>query len=231
MTVLRRDHKVRAVREETLAQTALHWRAAGGHYNHAYFNVVEFVTDVLSKRLNRSFKIRFFDMEPGADPAYVDFDPVEPPTLFIDKGVWEDANLGDPFARFVIAHEIGHLIFHDHDAKAFSNNPNDRIAFESRDEVSAEWQANTFAAYFLLPTHIVASFDDLQDLIRYCGVETQLAESRLGAVRAAQKRLIRYEGDACSKCGNFTLVRNGTCLKCNTCGSTTGADSVRALAL
>jgi ribonucleoside-diphosphate reductase alpha chain len=31
-----------------------------------------------------------------------------------------------------------------------------------------------------------------------------------------------YEGGACSDCGNFTLVRNGTCLKCDTCGATSG---------
>ncbi|MBE2276733.1 MAG: vitamin B12-dependent ribonucleotide reductase, partial [Rhodobacteraceae bacterium] len=31
-----------------------------------------------------------------------------------------------------------------------------------------------------------------------------------------------YTGDPCSECGNYTLVRNGTCLKCNTCGATTG---------
>ncbi len=31
-----------------------------------------------------------------------------------------------------------------------------------------------------------------------------------------------YEGDACPTCGNFTMVRNGTCLKCETCGSTSG---------
>ncbi len=31
-----------------------------------------------------------------------------------------------------------------------------------------------------------------------------------------------YEGDPCGECQNFTLVRNGTCMKCNTCGSTTG---------
>ena len=31
-----------------------------------------------------------------------------------------------------------------------------------------------------------------------------------------------YEGDCCAECGNFTLVRNGTCLKCLTCGATTG---------
>ena len=31
-----------------------------------------------------------------------------------------------------------------------------------------------------------------------------------------------FEGDACPECGNFTMVRNGTCLKCTTCGGTTG---------
>ncbi len=35
-------------------------------------------------------------------------------------------------------------------------------------------------------------------------------------------RLQGYEGDPCGECGNFTLVRNGTCLKCNTCGGTSG---------
>jgi len=42
------------------------------------------------------------------------------------------------------------------------------------------------------------------------------------AKRAAEARLKGYEGDACGSCGNFTLVRNGTCLKCDTCGSTSG---------
>ena len=31
-----------------------------------------------------------------------------------------------------------------------------------------------------------------------------------------------FEGEACGECGNFTLVRNGTCMKCNTCGATSG---------
>lgn len=31
-----------------------------------------------------------------------------------------------------------------------------------------------------------------------------------------------YTGDSCGECGNMTLVRNGTCLKCNTCGATSG---------
>jgi ribonucleoside-diphosphate reductase alpha chain len=35
-------------------------------------------------------------------------------------------------------------------------------------------------------------------------------------------RLRGYEGEDCAECGNFTLVRNGTCMKCDTCGSTSG---------
>jgi len=37
-----------------------------------------------------------------------------------------------------------------------------------------------------------------------------------------EARMKGYEGDPCGECGNFTLVRNGTCLKCNTCGGTSG---------
>jgi ribonucleoside-diphosphate reductase alpha chain len=42
------------------------------------------------------------------------------------------------------------------------------------------------------------------------------------AEKRAEARAKGYEGEACGECGNFTLVRNGTCLKCDTCGSTTG---------
>jgi len=42
------------------------------------------------------------------------------------------------------------------------------------------------------------------------------------AARAAEARMKGFEGDNCGACGNFTLVRNGTCMKCNTCGSTSG---------
>ena len=45
-------------------------------------------------------------------------------------------------------------------------------------------------------------------------------DSRLEKIREA--KLKGYEGDACGECGNFTLVRNGTCMKCTTCGSTSG---------
>ena len=48
----------------------------------------------------------------------------------------------------------------------------------------------------------------------------QATDERLDRIREA--KLKGYEGDACGECGNFTLVRNGTCMKCATCGATSG---------
>ena len=50
--------------------------------------------------------------------------------------------------------------------------------------------------------------------------EDYVNELRLERIRAA--RIKGYEGDSCAECGNFTLIRNGTCLKCDTCGATSG---------
>ena len=45
-------------------------------------------------------------------------------------------------------------------------------------------------------------------------------DEKLAQIREA--RIKGYEGEACQECANFTLVRNGTCMKCDTCGSTSG---------
>ncbi len=55
--------------------------------------------------------------------------------------------------------------------------------------------------------------------------DTSLAPVEAGALRRERIRAARikgYEGDSCEECGNFTLIRNGTCLKCDTCGATSG---------
>jgi len=51
-------------------------------------------------------------------------------------------------------------------------------------------------------------------------LETSVERSEYELISEA--RVKGYEGEACQECGNFTLVRNGTCLKCDTCGSTSG---------
>ncbi|MBI5164524.1 MAG: vitamin B12-dependent ribonucleotide reductase, partial [Magnetospirillum sp.] len=52
--------------------------------------------------------------------------------------------------------------------------------------------------------------------------EAMIQEFDARAEEIRRARMKGYEGDACGECGNFTLVRNGTCLKCDTCGGTSG---------
>ena len=52
--------------------------------------------------------------------------------------------------------------------------------------------------------------------------EVRASSGRPQNDRVAEARLRGYEGESCRECQNFTLVRNGTCLKCDTCGSTSG---------
>ncbi len=42
------------------------------------------------------------------------------------------------------------------------------------------------------------------------------------SLAAVKARMQGYESEQCLDCLNFTMVRNGTCLKCATCGATTG---------
>ncbi|HWK14565.1 MAG TPA: vitamin B12-dependent ribonucleotide reductase [Rhizobiaceae bacterium] len=44
----------------------------------------------------------------------------------------------------------------------------------------------------------------------------------LAAERRQQSMMQGYTGNSCSECQNFTMVRNGTCEKCDTCGATSG---------
>ncbi|MCK5590529.1 MAG: hypothetical protein KAI72_01115, partial [Candidatus Pacebacteria bacterium] len=52
-------------------------------------------------------------------------------------------------------------------------------------------------------------------------------DSEKGKAMVMHKEVVKarergYTGDICPECGSMTMVRNGTCLKCTTCGSTTG---------
>jgi len=57
------------------------------------------------------------------------------------------------------------------------------------------------------------------------GAETSLSSgttTSTGFSARDKAKMQGYEGEACGECGNYTLVRNGTCMKCNTCGGTSG---------
>ena len=54
------------------------------------------------------------------------------------------------------------------------------------------------------------------------GSSTAVASGTVSMDLRVKAKMQGYEGEACGECGNYTLVRNGTCMKCNTCGGTSG---------
>ena len=55
---------------------------------------------------------------------------------------------------------------------------------------------------------------------RFLGNTIKPKETKASLVNEARTK--GYEGEACTSCNQFTLVRNGSCLKCNSCGETSG---------
>ena len=56
----------------------------------------------------------------------------------------------------------------------------------------------------------------------YARTSTALTTGSVTMDARVKAKMQGYEGDPCGECGNYTLVRNGTCMKCNTCGGTSG---------
>jgi len=88
-------------------------------------------------------------------------------------------------------------------------------------------QTNVASAFSTTETTSLATSDGVTATV---STETTMVETHgnlaLKPVSAyeqvAEARMKGYEGESCNECGNFTLVRNGTCLKCDTCGGTSG---------
>jgi ribonucleoside-diphosphate reductase alpha chain len=72
-------------------------------------------------------------------------------------------------------------------------------------------------------TQTVAYLQTQQDNVNVkVGVSVQTRNASATSEKIREAKAKGYEGDACMECNNFTLVRNGTCMKCETCGSTSG---------
>lgn len=75
------------------------------------------------------------------------------------------------------------------------------------------------------PAAVVSAGGGMQEVVSSSSTVSLHAESSRRVMKMSSRdeaRMKGYEGDPCPDCGQFTLVRNGSCLKCNSCGATTG---------
>lgn len=68
----------------------------------------------------------------------------------------------------------------------------------------------------------VAEVTDVEPAAGIAGDDAAGTEKKVSSDDYNRARQLGYTGDSCPECGSMTMVRNGTCLKCITCGSTTG---------
>ncbi|MDH4209439.1 MAG: hypothetical protein OEV76_11240, partial [Anaerolineae bacterium] len=52
--------------------------------------------------------------------------------------------------------------------------------------------------------------------------QVEIMRETLTMTEVQSAKVKGYEGDPCPECKQFTMVRNGTCLKCVSCGATNG---------
>lgn len=213
------DYKVTTRFERQLAADAESLRQLLGVDNRLEFDPFRAISFFEQYEVPRKgvLKVHFFDAPKGCPLARVKYKPLR---LMVDKEIWEAAKDGDPIALYILAHEIGHIVEHDDTAKAFSSNETLRLkAFPN--EERAEWQADKFADHLVLPWKFITAYKfEVQDICALCNVELSVVKRQIAALKSSK----RYVGDMCPECANFTLVRNGTCLKCETCGSTTASN-------
>ena len=84
-------------------------------------------------------------------------------------------------------------------------------------------QSVTAFGGFATGTESAAPMTAVLSETRVSGFSESTSTFAHGTTDARTKAKIQgYTGDSCSECGNYTMVRNGSCLKCNSCGATTG---------
>ncbi len=194
--------------EETIAAEANAVRRRGGVTSDEYFNITQLIEETLPQYpvLRKKGELRLVPFEDGAGnpPAFVTFGP---PTLHYHRPIWSEADQGEPWSRFVLGHEVGHLVLHDHFALAYSKEAAADI--KGLDPgFNVEWQANTLAYHLFVPDEFAAAIGNARDIARRCGVERDIAQLRLASTTKVVKADLA--GDFCPRCGGLTLFRGGT---------------------
>ena len=119
------------------------------------------------------------------------------------------------FSRSTVSDNLVVLRGGDFDRLRDSANEDEEIVEAEAEDVSAAEEQPKAET----PPEIEAQIAKLADAVNQKAPRGVLASPG----RARQEARIKgYEGDACSECGQFTLVRNGACLKCESCGASTG---------
>lgn len=128
------------------------------------------------------------DQQMDGAEGYTEFEPT--PRIVLSDTSYLDAANGKGRGRWTAAHELGHLVLHkgavpfERATGLYTKMAKLRV-FES-----AEWQANAFAAGFLMPEHLVREFTDPDEIADFFSVSRTAAENRIKTLGIVRRRII-----------------------------------------
>lgn len=108
----------------------------------------------------------------------------EQSVIRVKESVYQAACIGDAWARMIMAHELGHLLFH--------NSQNTAYAYMEQGsrlppDVDPERQADIFAAELLIPLHLVGD-KNIYQVQKHFGVSRSAAKAQMRHASKVKKR-------------------------------------------
>jgi hypothetical protein len=236
------DYPVRHLPDAEVQALAVNWRKQLERHFLSNCLDVAALFSAVGQAVNWPIKVEARpDSAMGQANAFVSADRS---TVYVREGLIRAATNGDPEAVFDVTHEVGHIVLHRAQVPLARMATRDNHYKFLQPEESAEHQANVFTRTFLMTDEEVALYPTAEALSENCFTPLHQAVLRLaeygrttgrmlrkatrnvantrGRDEMLQARLKGYEHMRCGDCRNFTLVRSGSCLTCDTCGGTNG---------
>lgn len=207
------DYKVRFRTYDQVGEAADDLRAKLGLANAYSFNIVKQIRRLIGKTFSDLGALSLHLYDDGSEFAFVTFNPL---VLHVDKNIWEEAEMGEPKARFVLAHELGHIVMHGHYRQEFSANETAGLTFfppEERSEPQAHW----FAAHFLAPDRLVLDCRTEFEISEYFGFPSEYIYLKREALA---RRRVKLPSELCGGCGGSAMAGDWLPRKCSVCGWT-----------
>ncbi len=107
-----------------------------------------------------------------------------PPQITFCSEVYYQLVAEKPRARFTAAHELGHMLLH-YGARNLNRLP--QISRAKYNANSAEWQANTFAASFLAPEHLLRGFSSPEQASEMLFISLEAAKIQMTELKIGNK--------------------------------------------
>lgn len=198
----KRTNGLRARTRDEIEGTAHRLRRELGIANQCTFDITNVVEFALPKLIpNFTFTVARDDDFGSGILALAREDP---PEIAVRESVYHDAMKHEPQARWILAHEIGHIVLgHAKRAALLS----DGDAYE--DVADAEYQANVFAQFLLLPSELVEPFKSPSLVAERFLVSRSAAKARLKEV--CRKRRSNIKGVSSELCPAISLRAMAAC--------------------